>query len=120
MVSAIMMVATMNAENVATEAFTETKVNVPARVRFVKGETYSFSVESENKIVAESVKAAVKNGILSFSLANGLSMEEASENDLTIVITAPGMPDFKTSRELKATNVKKADNTEANSYTYNK
>ena len=65
MVSAIMVAATMNAENVETEAFTETLVNVPARVRFVKGDNYSFSVESENKFIAESVKAAVKDGTLS-------------------------------------------------------
>ena len=120
MVSAMMIAATMNAENVKTEAFTETQVNVPARVRFVKGETYSFSVESENKVVAESIKAAVKDGILSFNLANGLSAEEASDNDLTIVITAPGMPEFKTSRNMKATEIKSVDNDNKDSYTYNK
>jgi len=120
MFSALMVAATMNAEKVETEAFTETLVTVPARVRFVKGDNYSFSVESENKIVAESVKAAVKNGTLYFSLANGLSVEEASENDLTIVITAPGMPEFKTSRNMKATEVKSSVNNDANSFTYNK
>jgi hypothetical protein len=70
--------------------------------------------------VAESIKAAVKDGILSFNLANGLSAEEASDNDLTIVITAPGMPEFKTSRDLKATDVKANTKSESNSYTYNK
>ena len=120
MISAMMIAATMNAENIETEAFTETLVTVPARVRFVKGDNYSFSVESENKFIAESVKAAVKDGTLYFSLKNGLSEEEASENDLTIVITAPGMPEFKTSRNLKAVEVKSVSNDNTNSYTYNK
>ena len=120
MVSAIMVAATMNAENVETEAFTETLVNVPARVRFVKGDNYSFSVESENKFIAESVKAAVKDGTLYFSLKNGLSVEEASENDLTIVITAPGMPEFKTSRNMEATEIKSVNDDNSNSFTYNK
>lgn len=121
MVSALMVAATMNAEKVNnTEAFTETVVTVPARVRFVKGESYSYSVVSENKIVADCVKAAVANGVLSFNLANGLTAEEAAANDLTIVITAPGMPEFKTSRDMKTTNVKAAANEDTNSYTYNK
>jgi len=106
----------MSVEKV-TEAFTETIVKVPALVRFVKGDKYSFAVKSENKIVAESVKGAVKNGILSFSLANGLSIEEASDNDLTIVITAPGMPSFKTSREVKATEIE-CGICNKNDYTY--
>ena len=121
MVSALMVAATMNAEKVNnTEAFTETVVTVPARVRFVKGDSYSYSVVSENKIVAECVKAAVKNGVLSFNLANGLTAEEAAENALTIVITAPGMPEFKTSRDMKATEIKSAVSEDTNSYTYNK
>lgn len=121
MVSALMIAATMNAEKVnSTEAFTETVVTVPARVRFVKGDNYSYSVVSENKIVAECVKVAVVNGVLSFNLSNGLTAEEAAANDLTIVITAPGMPEFKTSRDMKATNVKAAANDDTNSYTYNK
>ena len=37
MVSAMMMVAAVNASEVATVAFNEARVNVPARVRFVKG-----------------------------------------------------------------------------------
>ncbi|MBO4664306.1 MAG: hypothetical protein J5663_07815 [Bacteroidaceae bacterium] len=120
MISAMMVAATMNAENIETEAFTETLVTVPARVRFVRGDNYSFSVESENKIVAESVKAAVKDGTLYFSLKNGLSVEEASENDLTIVITAPGMPEFKTSRNMKAVEIKSVSDDDKNSFTYNK
>ena len=120
MMSAMLFASAMNAENVTTEAFTETQVNVPARVRFVKGDTYSFSVESENKIVAKCIKAAVKNGILSFNLSNGLSAEEAGDNDLTIVITAPGMPEFKTSRDMKVVDIKAEETDEANSYTYNK
>lgn len=120
MFSALMVAATMNAEKVETEAFTETLVTVPARVCFVKSDKYSFSVKSENKVVAESVKASVKNGTLCFSLSNGLSVEEASDNNLTIVITAPGMPEFKTSRNMMTTEVKSNVNEDANSYTYNK
>ena len=37
MVSAMMMVAAVNASEVTTVAFNEARVNVPARVRFVKG-----------------------------------------------------------------------------------
>lgn len=38
MVSAMMMVAAVNASEVVTVAFNEARVSVPARVRFVKGE----------------------------------------------------------------------------------
>ena len=47
MVSAMMMVAAVNASEVATVAFNEARVNVPARVRFVKGRELWFQRGSQ-------------------------------------------------------------------------
>lgn len=72
MVSAMMMVAAVNASEVATVAFNEARVNVPARVRFVKGENYGFSVEAKDSVIARAVRCSVKDGVLRLSFGNAL------------------------------------------------
>ncbi|MCQ2258912.1 MAG: hypothetical protein MJZ41_13115 [Bacteroidaceae bacterium] len=118
-VSAIMMVANMDAatvantsnassetsiENIATATspFTETVLNVPAHVRFVIGKSYAVSVKSNDEEIAKAVKFDVKNGVLVFDAVN--NSEEYSES-VEIVITAPAMPEVKAGRDFIA-NVK--------------
>ena len=72
MVSAMMMVAAVNASEVATVAFNEARVNVPARVRFVKGDNYGFSVEAKDSVIARAVRCTVKDGVLRLSFGNAL------------------------------------------------
>ena len=58
MVSAMMMVAAVNASEVTTVAFNEARVNVPARVRFVKGDNYGFSVEAKDSVINSTPRRA--------------------------------------------------------------
>ena len=64
MVSAMMMVAAVNASEVTTVAFNEARVNVPARVRFVKGDNYGFSVEAKDSVIARAVRCSVKLSLI--------------------------------------------------------
>ena len=116
---AMIMAAAVNASEVATVAFKETNVSVPARVRFVKGEIYGFSVEAKDSVVARSVRCMVKDGVLRFSFGsplqpgevkydakkdayyygvNKMNMVLTDENeteDLVITVVAPEMPLIK-------------------------
>lgn len=130
MVSAMMMVAAVNASEVVTVAFNEARVSVPARVRFVKGENYGFSVEAKDSVIARAVRCSVKDGVLRLSFGNALQPGESKfdvkkgvhyygvnptnqllvaediEEDMVITVVAPGMPKFKTSSDYVAVAVK--------------
>lgn len=135
---ALMAVAVVKAQDVETVPFTATQVNVPARVRFVLGNEYSFSVESNNTEMARQLQCSVQDGVLNFRLgksvkpgdvifdeengiyfygveASALSLtdSESDGNELVITVTAPGMPEFKTSRDYQAIPVK-SDKTAVN------
>lgn len=123
MVGAIMMVAAVNASEVITVAFKEARVNIPARVRFIQGENYGFSVEAKDSIVARSVRCTVKDGVIRFSLGNSLRpgetkfdakkgvyyygvnaahqvlLDENETENVVITVVAPDMPVFRTSTE---------------------
>lgn len=140
MVSAMMMVAAANASEVTTVAFNEARVNVPARVRFVQGDSYGFSVEAKDSVIARAVRCSVKDGVLRMSFGNALQpgeskfdakkgvyyygvntanqvlMNEDAEDDMVITVVAPEMPKFKTSSDYVAVTVKaveKAKNSKA-------
>lgn len=117
--SAMIMVAAVNASEVMTVAFNKTRVDVPARVRFIKGDNYGFSVEARDSVIARSVRCTVKNGVLRFSFGsaiqpgdvrydakknvyyygvNKMNMVLTDENeseDLVITVVAPEMPEVK-------------------------
>ena len=76
MVGAIMMAASVNASEVETVAFNEARVNIPARVRFIQGENYGFSVSAKDSIVARCIRCTVKDGVIRFSLGNSLQPGE--------------------------------------------
>lgn len=134
LVGSLMAVSTMSAQEVETVPFTTAEINLPARVRFVVGDDYSFSVESSNPYLASQLQCGVKNGVLNLkygkSLEPGtvvfdekndtyfygvgvseLSLVDNNEGDhlFVVTVTAPGMPEFKTSKDYKAVPVK-ADN----------
>ncbi|MCD8318932.1 MAG: hypothetical protein LUC45_08940 [Paraprevotella sp.] len=137
MASAIMMAVAAKAGEVNTVAFNETRVDVPARVRFVKGDNYGFQVDAKDSIVARSLRCVVKNGVLRISAGNSLQPGEtkydpkkgayyygvnhdgevyrnASDDDTTLItIYSPAMPKVTTSSDYVAEAVKEADNTAA-------
>ncbi len=129
MVSAIMMVAAVNASEVTTVAFNETMVNIPARVRFVQGDSYGFNVEAKDSVVARSLQCSVKDGVLRIGFGSALKPGETkydakkdtyyygvnensqmlmsgnSEDDVVITVVSPEMPRVKTSSDYVAVSV---------------
>ena len=130
MVGAIMMAASVNASEVETVAFNEARVNIPARVRFIQGENYGFSVSAKDSIVARCIRCTVKDGVIRFSLGNSLQPGETrydakkgvhfygvnkgnlvlnddrETENIVITVMAPDMPVFRTSADYVAVSVK--------------
>ncbi len=100
LVCAIMMAATANAKHVETASFNEVRVNVPARVRIVAGETYSVNIAAENELVANAVKVEVKNGVLCINTRDIDALGEKGEN-IYITIVAPCDPKLSSSRDME-------------------
>ena len=105
--SAIMMAATANAKHVETTSFDEVRVNVPARVRIIVGETYSVNVAAQNEMVASSVRYEVKDGVLKI---NSTDVEALTENGepLHITIVAPKNLKLSVGRDMQAMEVRKS------------
>ncbi len=105
--SAIMMAATANAKRVETASFDEVRVNVPARVRIIAGETYSVNVAAQNEMVASAVRYEVKDGVLKI---NSRDIDELmqSEEPLHITIVAPKDLKLTIGRNMEAVNVLKS------------
>lgn len=145
LIGAFATVVAVNAQEVETVPFTGTCINVPARVRFVRGNDYSFNVSSGNAELVRQLQCSVKDGILNFKFgktvepgnvvfdekngtyfygvntAGELAYEEGDGNDeLLITVTAPGMPEIKTSRDFKAVPVKEMGEVAGKSLAFNK
>lgn len=136
MACAIIMAAAANASRVTTVAFSEARVNVPARVRFVKGDDYGFKVEAKDPVVAKSMRCSVKDGVLRIGFGNslqpGTSTFDAKKNiyyyginasgqvlsddnmvdEIVITVVAPETPVFKTSADYVAVTVKTVEETQ--------
>ena len=127
MACALLMAVAAQAQSVATVPFSQTKINVPAHVNFVRGNRFAFSVTTEDISLARQLKCTVKNGVLSMSFGNGLNAGEvqfdentgaftygvpARQSDTTlsedhdilfdITIVSPAMPSVKTSGDYQA------------------
>ena len=76
MACAMIMAAAANASEVVTVEFGEARVNVPARVRFVQGENYGFSVAAKDSVIAKAVRCSVKDGVLRMNFGNALQPGE--------------------------------------------
>lgn len=130
---AMIMASAANATKVTTVAFDKTMVSVPARVRFVKGDDYGFTVEAKDSIVAKSLRCTVKDGVLSIAFGQALQpgtskfdarknihyyginttdqvlSDEEGDDSMVITVTAPEMPVFKTTPDYVAVSVKRVE-----------
>lgn len=91
LVSAIMMVANINAKSVETASFNEVRVNVPARLRIVAGDNYGVSISASDEIVAKAIRANVKDGVLSLTTRDIEELGDAVQS-LCITIVTPKEP----------------------------
>ena len=77
------------------------KVNVPARVRVIRGSQYGINLSAEDSLLTSAIRYSVENGTLSINtIDETLLLAEGSE--VVITITAPEMPSFKTGRDFEA------------------
>lgn len=128
--SAMIMTIAAEASEVTTVAFNETRVNVPATVRFVQGENYGFSVEAKDSIVARSVRCTVKDSVLTINMGNALRpgeqkfdakkgvyyygvnaanqvlADEETDAEMVITVIAPELPKLAVSSDYEAVSVK--------------
>lgn len=130
MVGVMVMTAATKASEVTTVAFNETRVNVPATVRFVQGDDYGFSVEAKDSIIARSVRCTVKDSVLTINMGNALQpgeskfdakkgvyyygvnatnqvlADEENGSEMVITVIAPELPKLAVSGDYEAVSVK--------------
>lgn len=126
----MIMTAAAKASEVTTVAFNETRVNVPATVRFVQGDSYGFSVEAKDSIIARSVRCTVKDSVLTINMGNALQpgeqkfdakkgvyyygvntanqvlADKESDAEMVITVIAPELPKLAVSSDYEAVSVK--------------
>lgn len=134
-VLSLVMTAATYAQEVETLPFNEVKMDIPARLRIVEGESYGFTVEASDESLAGTVECSLKEGVISFSMKKGASGEASgatsyydskslshvyrirpynhgthssvgSREELLITLSAPTVPLVKTSAGLEAVAVK--------------
>ncbi len=102
LVSAIMMALSAKAENMNLNPFEGVNVNVPARVRFVYGETYGVDIQATDSIAASGIRWSVKDGVLKIR-----SIDDNTElENVCITIVSPIEVKMTVGRnmEMKETN----------------
>lgn len=130
MACAMIMALAANAREVNTVAFSKAVVNVPARVRFVKGDSYGFMVDGNDSVLVRSVQCSVKDGVLRFSFGRTVEpgvvkfdakrdtyyygmntssqdiSDEHVDDQLLITVVSPEIPVVRTSSDYVAVAVK--------------
>lgn len=105
LVSAIMMVANVNAKSVETASFNEVRVNVPARLRIIAGDSYSVNIAASDEHIAKAIRADVKDGVLSLTTRNIEELGEAV-NSLCITVVTPKEPTLTMGADVLAAEVR--------------
>ena len=134
MVCAMIMAVAANASKVTTVAFNEARISVPARVRFVSGDHYGFSVEVKDSAIAKAIRCSVKDGILRIGYGQGLKPgtskydakkdvyyygvnakdqvlpEFYDRDEMVITVVSPELPVVKTSSDYIAISERQVEN----------
>jgi len=100
-VAAMMIMFNAKAEMSNVAAFNEIKVNVPARVRVIKGGEYGIHLSAEDTLLTSAIRYSVTGGTLSINSVDE-AMLESDGREVVITITAPEIPSFKTGRGFEA------------------
>ncbi len=98
------MTLTAGAENMNVNPFEDVNVNVPARVRFVYGETYGVDIQATDSLAASGLRWSVKDGVL--KIRNIDANEEL--NDVCITIVSPKAPKLSVGRNMEVADTNRA------------
>ncbi|MCD8304690.1 MAG: DUF2807 domain-containing protein [Prevotellaceae bacterium] len=93
----VMSAATFAKSDCKVNAFDKVSVNVPVRVRFVKGDTYSVNVRSTNEQDASALRLNVKDGTLRISSLGSLS----DDSNICVTIVSPRLPQLSLGRDVE-------------------
>ncbi|MCR5312786.1 MAG: hypothetical protein K6E54_03915 [Bacteroidaceae bacterium] len=91
-----------NVNVVNVDAYEVAQIDVPARVRIIKGNNYGVNVVALDKQAEKSIRYTVKNGILRFY---SRSAEVLDNNSVVINLVVPATPEIKTSADLDKYNL---------------
>ncbi len=81
-----------------TEWFHTAKVNVPAKVQFVRSHGFSVTVKADDTEVAKGVKYSINKGILNVSMDKSMSDASLAAGNVTIIIASPMPPKMTTNK----------------------
>ena len=99
MVSAIMMVATASATENNVTPFNSVKVNVPGRVRIIKGDTYSITVSTATQD-KDAVKFDVRNGVLHIGTDSQDMLQSNGRGTVITIVTPEEKTDLTTGEDV--------------------
>ncbi len=92
-----------NANVVEVNEFDVAQIDVPARVRVVKGDTYGVNLVALDKKAEKSVRYNVKNGVIRF-YSN--AAEELENGTVVINLVVPSTPEIRTAGSLSKYSVR--------------
>lgn len=110
MVAAMMMLATVNANNETTNTaneplklapFTVVNVNVPARVKLVLGEEYGVFANTADILDITQLDYHVSNGVLYISTDNADMLRASGRGTIITVITPDDGVSIKTGSDVR-------------------
>lgn len=107
MAIAMIMTIAANANEINTNEFNAIRVNIPTRIRMVKGDTYSVIVQASDSITARSINVSVENGVLKI---NSRDAEALDNSKLRITIVTPTEMDVTVGRNMEVLSVPRNEN----------
>ncbi len=112
LVSAAIMALTAEARNTEVKPFEGVNVNVPARVRFVYGDTYGVDIQATDSLVASAIRYSVQDGVLKIRSIDGAY--KPVEN-VCITIVSPQEPTLTVGRHMDVKPTKRVKKNPENS-----
>ncbi len=103
LVSAIMMAFTAEAENMDLKPFEGVNVNVPARVRFVYGETYGVDIQAKDSLAASGIRWDIKDGVLKIRSID----DDVEPENVCITVVSPVEVKMTVGRNMEMKEAKK-------------